>query len=655
MAGSHRAVSFVCALMLWAGVAQPQETCGSWQPVAMPDAHGHGLASVSASSASDVWAVWQAAYHWNGIAWTQVAMPGLGHPDTVVRAVAAVRPGEAWAAGWTAFLGTPQTLIQRWDGSRWNVVPSPVSAGGSELDAIVAIASDDVWAVGSGAAEFPVHRGTLAIHWDGSSWTKVPSPNVALRSHELLDIAATAANDVWAVGSSRNMGELYRTLILHWDGASWSVTPSPNLPGENILYGVSARAPNDVWAVGGAWDGVTSRQVFLHWDGTSWTQVGVNGPVTCTGDVLAMGPNDVWAAGSTLGHWNGSQWTLPPNPVVPGSNGYVLRSLAKVGACDAWAVGGSFDPEFVEDALAMRLGSGASSSNLPPVAHAAASPTSGAGPLEVHFSSAGSHDPDGSIVSYRWNFGDSSPEQDDANPVHTFLQTGALTYEVTLVVRDNHGAVAQSSVTVRITPPLHVEAQDVSRVQSGGGSAGRNVISIVDRDGVPMAGATVTAQYLGPSSGIATGTTDAGGEVVLETSPANQAPVPWCFSVIDVAKTGCIYVPASNTVTEQCESGTLTTGSGTPRVLALRAGPSPMREACDVHLSLPSGAAVRLVVHDLLGRQVREIRAARLPAGEHAFRWDGRDAAGRSVSPGMYVLTAQVGDRRIGTRVVRMR
>jgi hypothetical protein len=58
--------------------------------------------------------------------------PGLGNPDplgyadTAFSAVAAVAPGDAWIVGYTSFLGTPQTLVEHWNGSQWIVVPSPV-------------------------------------------------------------------------------------------------------------------------------------------------------------------------------------------------------------------------------------------------------------------------------------------------------------------------------------------------------------------------------------------------------------------------------------------------------------------------------------------------------------------------------------------------
>jgi hypothetical protein len=206
------------ALLTWASAAQAQSQCGSWDVVAMPEPAGRGLESVSASSATDVWAAGKGVYHWDGLTWSLVPAPGLGNPDplgyadTVFAAVTAVAPSNAWIVGYTSFLGTPQTLVEHWDGSKWSVIPSPVITGGSGLNAVTALNANDAWAVGSragGLPEFQAIRVTLTVHWDGSSWTAVPSPNISNRSHELNDVVAIASNDVWAVGYYRNTGELY--------------------------------------------------------------------------------------------------------------------------------------------------------------------------------------------------------------------------------------------------------------------------------------------------------------------------------------------------------------------------------------------------------------------------------------------------------------
>jgi hypothetical protein len=74
-------------------------------------------------------------------------------------------------------------------------------------------------------------------------------------------------------------------------------------------------------------------------------------------------------------------------------------------------------------------------SNQPPIAQAAANPSSGVAPLSVQLSSSGSNDPDGSISGHSWNFGDGGSST-SANPSHVF---SVGVYTVTLTVTDNQG------------------------------------------------------------------------------------------------------------------------------------------------------------------------------------------------------------------------
>jgi glucose/arabinose dehydrogenase len=68
--------------------------------------------------------------------------------------------------------------------------------------------------------------------------------------------------------------------------------------------------------------------------------------------------------------------------------------------------------------------------NQPPSAVAAANPTSGPAPLAVSFSSAGSSDPEGAAITYRWDFGDGTTST-QANPSHTYASSGRYTARLT--------------------------------------------------------------------------------------------------------------------------------------------------------------------------------------------------------------------------------
>lgn len=101
-------------------------------------------------------------------------------------------------------------------------------------------------------------------------------------------------------------------------------------------------------------------------------------------------------------------------------------------------------------------GTAVPSDNQAPTAVASNSaPLTGFAPLAVSFSSSGSSDPDGSIASYLWTFGDGTANSTLANPSHTYAEAG--TFNATLVVTDNHGvASAPASVTVMVqTAPVN--------------------------------------------------------------------------------------------------------------------------------------------------------------------------------------------------------
>jgi len=92
-------------------------------------------------------------------------------------------------------------------------------------------------------------------------------------------------------------------------------------------------------------------------------------------------------------------------------------------------------------------GSGA---NQPPTANFTANPTSGDAPLNVDFDGSASSDPDGTIASYDWDFGDGASST-AVSPSHTYGSAGD--YTVTLTVTDNDGATDSAATLIQVTTP----------------------------------------------------------------------------------------------------------------------------------------------------------------------------------------------------------
>ena len=87
------------------------------------------------------------------------------------------------------------------------------------------------------------------------------------------------------------------------------------------------------------------------------------------------------------------------------------------------------------------------------------------------------------------------------------------------------------------------------------------------------------------------------------------------------------------------EDGVGTDGSDGRTMLELSAPwPNPLRDRATVNYRLANAGEVRLSVVDVTGREVAVLERGTKAAGGHAVTWDGRDAAGRAVSNGIYFL-----------------
>lgn len=330
--------------------------------------------------------------------WGSVPSANRGEADNTLLGVDVIGTADIWAVGrHKTGPSNTRTLAQHWNGSRWQLfpTPNPSSSGGgnAELEGVSGVAGDDVWAVGFSQAFGSSRRNALIQHWDGTAWRTVPSPNPP-GATRLTDVVARSANDVWAVGETGSFPP--RPLILHWDGIRWTqianncggslnaITPVRGtgtlwavgqyttcffngkrwLPAQPasapILEDVSAVSATEAWAVGRV---ITcfpkfcqSASTIQRWDGSRWTEV--SHPIA--GDLLGVqvvAANDVWAIGNenpgtAIRHWDGTAWSDVPSP-NPGRGG-VLKAIDARGPGELWSVGHFDDDRYVDRTLTLQ-------------------------------------------------------------------------------------------------------------------------------------------------------------------------------------------------------------------------------------------------------------------------------------------------------------
>jgi hypothetical protein len=150
--------------------------------------------------------------HWNGRTWSVLAMPLVSSSDQLLdyqfNSIDAISPTNVWAVGDSGdnvgVGGTPtSTLIEHWNGTSWSIVPSPSPGSAPSLTGVTTSNSaSSVWAVGYDTPAGATQPQTLTLNWNGTAWTTVSSPNVGAASRLVSVSTKPGAAIVWAVGYS---------------------------------------------------------------------------------------------------------------------------------------------------------------------------------------------------------------------------------------------------------------------------------------------------------------------------------------------------------------------------------------------------------------------------------------------------------------------
>jgi FG-GAP-like repeat len=301
-----------------AGVSRAAvSTCGSLNRSSGAGGHGE-LMDAAFLSADNSWAVGNVPdpavkakqtliERFDGSKWSVVPSPDQSNLDNALHSVSMASASEGWAVGYAAQSGTTyQPLAVRWDGTRWSLASPATFSSTAIFTGVDALADGSAWAVGFQITADGIRR-TLVEHASGGAWTQAPSPNdgTSTTDNTLMAVGGTAATGLWAVGWQESPAGL-KPLVLRYDttapSPSWvSVSGAGGVPSpgkvDTVLTGIDVRTASDVWAVGYYNDGSVERPLALHWNGSKWS----NSPIPGAGllrKVMAVSPGDVWADGA---------------------------------------------------------------------------------------------------------------------------------------------------------------------------------------------------------------------------------------------------------------------------------------------------------------------------------------------------------------------
>jgi hypothetical protein len=99
-------------------------------------------------------------------------------------------------------------------------------------------------------------------------------------------------------------------------------------------------------------------------------------------------------------------------------------------------------------------------------------------------------------------------------------------------------------------------------------------------------------------------------------------------------------------------SAGVATGSSLGAVRLGKSQPNPFTAETWVSYSVGREAQVDLAIYDVAGRRVTTLISGQVSAGDHRASWNGLDASGRPVAPGIYLLHLRTGERQLSRKLV---
>jgi hypothetical protein len=278
---------------------------------------------------------------WNGAVWSLVPSPnnnGTGTQDNFLSGVSCTSTSFCMAAG-SYYNGTNyQTLIEKWNGTTWNLVGSPDNNGSggqnNQLFGVSCTSASFCMAAGDDV-QFGTIDQTLIETWNGTTWSLVGSPNnngAGAQPNDLNGVSCVSTSFCMVAGSYSN-GTNSQTLIETWNGTTWNLVGSPNNNGtgtqNNVLSGVSCISTSFCTAAGSYFNGTHEQTLIEKWNGTTWSLVGspnnngtgtqnnVLNAVSCAGTSLCMAAGG-YSSGTheqtLIEKWNGTSWNVVGSP-----------------------------------------------------------------------------------------------------------------------------------------------------------------------------------------------------------------------------------------------------------------------------------------------------------------------------------------------------
>gem|GEM_PF-599886 len=336
----------------------------AWSVQATPNPSGatssqlNGVSCTAAAACIAVGSSEQAATptplseRWTGTEWLLLSTPlPTGATKGSLTSVSCTAANACTAAGWSYKEGTYSPLLERWSGSSWTLQTATGVGGTTLLEGVSCASATNCTAVGY-YLKVTGPPATYVVSWNGSTWTRQTAPEPT--KSELMGISCSSTSACIAAGFDAPTFNV--SLAEQWSSGTWTQQTTRNPTGSNRtnLFGVSCSATTACASVG---EYEKEHEVYMPlaewWTGTEWQLQTVPAIAGATGGALRSSSCIATNACTAVGRyqasptvfvplaeqWTGSAWQMHVTPTVPSSTSGELLGVSCVSATICVGVG----------------------------------------------------------------------------------------------------------------------------------------------------------------------------------------------------------------------------------------------------------------------------------------------------------------------------
>ncbi len=311
---------------------------------------------------------------WNGVTWSlqTTSLPAAPGSPVVYGfdSVSCVTTSYCVAAGYDMnAAGNLQNLVLTWNGSTWSLDSSAsLSTSASQNNVLYSVScTSQSFCVAAGAYVTAANGSqNFVLTWNGSTWSLDSSPSLSTSASQgniLRSVSCVSPSFCAAAGYYGNSASNFQNLVLTWNGVTWSLDSSPSLSTSASQYNqttaVSCGSQSFCVATGFYYDGAVDQSLLLTWNGSTWsldsspllstsssqynntaTSVSCVSPSFCV--VVGYFTNSAGNSQNFVFTWNGSTWSLDSSPSLStsASQDNALTSVSCISTTFCIAAGG---------------------------------------------------------------------------------------------------------------------------------------------------------------------------------------------------------------------------------------------------------------------------------------------------------------------------